>query len=75
VILNNESLKREYKTKYVGVVIDVSHISKKIKRNVGAIAKVRHFVINLEILKSLYYALVYPYLTYCLITWIPTILH
>ena len=76
VILNNEFLKREYKTKYLGVVIDchlnwrdhVSHVSKKIKRNIGAISKVRHFV-NLEILKSLYYALVYPYLTYCLITW------
>ena len=77
VILNNESLKREYKTKYLGVVIDchlnwrdhVSHVSKKIKRNIGAISKVRHFV-NLEILKSLYYALVYPYLNYCLITWV-----
>ena len=76
VILNNEFLKREYKTKYLGVVIDcllnwrdhVSHVSKKIKRNIGAISKVRHFV-NLKILKSLYYALVYPYLTYCLITW------
>ena len=44
------------------------NVSKKIKRNIGAISKVRHFV-NLEILKSLYYALVYPYLTYCLITW------
>jgi hypothetical protein len=76
VILNNESLKREYKTKYLGVVLDchlnwrdhVSHVSKKIKRNIGAISKVRYFV-NLEILKSVYYALVYPYLTYCLITW------
>jgi hypothetical protein len=71
VILNNESLKREYKTKYLGVVIDchlnwrdhVSHVSKKIKCNIGAISKVCHFV-NLEILKSLYYALVYPYLTW-----------
>ena len=74
--LNGQLLKREYKTKYLGIVIDchlnwkdhVSHISKKIKRNIRAISKIRHFV-NLDILKSLYYALVYPYLTYCLIAW------
>ena len=75
-ILNDQILKCEYKTKYLGVVIDchlnwryhVSHISKKIKHNIGAISKIFHFV-NLDILKGLYYALVYPYLTYCLITW------
>ena len=63
-------------TKYLGVVIDclfnwkdhVSYISKKIKRSIGAISKVRHFV-RLDILKSLYYALVYPYLTYRLVVW------
>ena len=76
IILNNQYLKREHKIKYLGVVIDchlnwkdhVSYISKKIIRSIGAISKVRHFV-ELDILKSLYYALVYPYLTYCLVVW------
>ena len=44
----------------------VSYISKKIKRNIVALSKIRHFV-NLGILKSLYYALIFPFLTYCLI--------
>ena len=46
----------------------VSHISKKIKRNIGALSKIRHFV-SLDILKSLYYALIFPFLTYCLVAW------
>ena len=69
-------MKRDRKIKYLGVVIDchlnwkdhVSCISKKIKRNIGAISRIRHFV-GLDILKSLYYALIYPYLTYCLVVW------
>lgn len=69
-------MKRERKIKYLEVVIyyhlnwkdHISYISKKIKRSIGAIFKVRHFV-ELDILKSLYYALVYPYLTYCLVVW------
>ena len=76
VILNNQFLKRENKIKYLGVVIDchlnwkdnVSYISKKIKRSIGAFSKVSHFV-ELDILKGFYYALVYPYLTYCLVVW------
>ena len=44
----------------------VSYTSKKIKRNIGALSKIRHFV-NLDILKRLYYPLIFPFLTYCLI--------
>ena len=52
VILNGHLLKQEFRTSYLGVVIDshlnwkahVSFISKKVKRNVGAISKIRNFV-------------------------------
>lgn len=47
------------------------HIARKIKRNIGAISTIRHFV-NLSILKNLYSSLVYPFFSYCLIVWCNT---
>ena len=46
----------------------ISNVAKKIKRNIGAISKVRHFVCS-DILVNLYYSLVYPFLTYGLVAW------
>ena len=76
VSLNGQILKQEIYTTYLGVVIDchlnwkahISKVSKKIKRNIGAISRVRHFV-DSNILINLYYALVYPYLIYGLVAW------
>ena len=47
----------------------VSYIAKKIKRNIGILSKLRYYV-NSDILVELYYALIYPFLTYGLISWI-----
>jgi hypothetical protein len=76
VSLNGQILKQEIYTTYLGVVIDchlnwkahISKVSKKIKRNIGAISRVRHFV-GSNILINLYYSLVYPYLIYGLVAW------
>ena len=76
VSLNGQILKQEIYTTYLGVVIDchlnwkahISKVSKKIKRNIGAISRVRHFV-DSNILINLYYSLVYPYLIYGLVAW------
>ena len=46
----------------------VEYIVKKIKRDIGILCKLRHFV-NKEILVSLYYALIYPFLTYGRLSW------
>ena len=46
----------------------VSYIAKKIKRNIGILSKLRYYV-NSDILVKLYYALIYPFLTYGLISW------
>ena len=62
--------------KYLGIVIDshlswksqVSYIAIKIKRNIGILSKLRYYV-NLDILVKLYYALIYPFLIYGLISW------
>ena len=49
----------------------VSYIAKKIKRNIGILSKLCYYV-NSDILVELYYALIYPFLTYGLISWINT---
>ena len=76
IFLNDLSIKREYTIKYLGITIDcnlnwkshVAEISKKIKRNIGVICKLRNFV-NSHILKNLYYSLIYPYLIYGIVAW------
>ncbi len=62
--------------KYLGIVIDchlnwkshISETSKKIRRNIGIIFKLRSLV-NTSILKNLYYSFIYPYLTYGIVAW------
>ena len=76
IAINDKFLKYEDNIKYLGVLIDknlnckshVSFLSKKIKKNIGAISKLRHFV-NRDILINLYYALIYPYFTYGILAW------
>lgn len=62
--------------RYLGVFIDshlslkyqVDYIAKKIKRGIGILSKLRHFV-KLKTLVSLYYTIIYPFLICALITW------
>ena len=43
-------------------------VVKKIRRSVGILSKIRYYV-STEILMTLYYALVYPFIMYGLIVW------
>ena len=60
----------------VGLIIDYNlnwkkhthEVAKKISRGIGILSKLRHFVTT-DILNQLYYSLVYPFLTYGLISW------
>ena len=60
----------------MGVFIDkdlnwgahVQHITKKVLKACGAIAKLRHCV-DVDTLKSVYYSLVHSYIRYGLVTW------
>ena len=75
IAIRDKSLKQEGNKKYLGVIIDknlnwkshVSFLTKKIKRNIGALSKLRHFV-NIDILTNLYYALIYPFFTYYILS-------
>ena len=46
----------------------INCIAKKIKRNIGIISKLRHYVGH-KILVNLYYVLVYPFLIYGMLAW------
>ena len=49
----------------------INYLTKKVKRNIGSISKIRYFV-DLGTLIILYYSLTciyYPFLTYSIITW------
>ena len=74
--INNETVKKEKCIKYLGIFIDshlswkeqIIHISKKIKRSVGILSKVRHYI-NISTLVMLYYTLIYPFLKYAIVAW------
>ena len=63
-------------TKFLGVFLDeklkwtahLNHISNKISKGLGIIGRVRNIMPN-DVLLTLYYSLIYPYLTYCCIIW------
>ena len=75
------ALKQVTEVKFLGVYIDegltwkshhrISYICKKISKSVGIMYRVRFFLSsNTKI--SLYYTLIYPYLTYCTTVWSST---
>jgi len=62
--------------KFLGVYIDerlswdrhVRHIRGKISRSIGVLSRSRH-LLNAATLKTLYYAFIHPYLSYCIDIW------
>ena len=74
--INYTSLNEKDNIKYLGIIIDsnlnwkkqVKSISTKMKRNIGILSKLRYYV-HLDILISLYYSFIYPFLTYGLVVW------
>ena len=74
--INGIKLSQVMDVKFLGIIFDdklnwkkhIDHISKKISRSIGILYKLRQYV-NSDTMLSLYYTLVYPYLTYCNIIW------
>ena len=62
--------------KYQGIYIDkyiswdqhINHVKNKIAKNTGIINKLRNYL-DISMLKQLYYALIYPYINYGVISW------
>jgi hypothetical protein len=63
-------------TKFLGVILDngltwkqhAFYLSNKISKSIGILSRARQFL-NKSILRQLYYAFLYPYLTYCSLIW------
>ena len=72
-------LKEQQSVKFLGVFIDnsltwkthINYICKKVSKVIGIIFRSRFFLTEKTLL-SLYYTLVYPYLSYCSIVWTST---
>ncbi len=74
--INKKAIAEEPCVKYLGVLIDstlswksqISTITKKISRSIGIMYKLRPFV-NVKIMKSVYYSIIYPHLIYGIQVW------
>lgn len=76
ICMGNDEIGQVNHIKFLGIILDsklrfsyhVSLISSKISKNVGLMYKIRDFV-PLSILKSIYYSMIYPYLSYSVEAW------
>ena len=74
--LADQYLRQSFSAKHLGLIIDcllswhehIYHISSKISKSVNIIAKLKPYVTSQSLI-SIYYALVYPYLTYGCVQW------
>ena len=69
--ISNREIMQEKFIKYLCLLswkYHILNISNKIKRCVGILSKIGHFVTD-QVLVQIYYSLIYPFLTYSLITW------
>ena len=77
--IGTDPIEHKLNCKFLGIFIDnqlrwnnhLSHISAKLSRSVYILKTVKH-ILPLTLLRSLYYTMVQPYLTYGIILWGPT---
>jgi len=74
--IDGKVIERVKCSKFLGVIIDedlswkqhTTHISLKISKSIGIIYRVKS-MLSCDLLKTLYYSLIHPYLQYCNIIW------
>ena len=74
--MNRKALAQKDHVKYLGVMIDehlswnhhINHVTTKISRGIGILAKLRSFM-KTDLLKTIYYCLVYSHLSYGVNVW------
>ena len=79
LILDNNLIEQVEDPKFLGVYIDqhltwkthINYICTKISKSIGLLYKARFYLPSNSLL-SLYYTLIYPYLTYCNLVWAST---
>ena len=76
IYINGQILECKNETKFLGVVLDsklswCNHISKvksKIAKSIGIFVKAKN-ILPISSMMTLYYSLIYPYMTYCIEVW------
>ena len=76
VFISNKSITQTKVTKFLGVLLDdklswiphINFITRKIAKNIGIINKMKG-TFSINIMLSLYYTMIFPYLSYCNIAW------
>ena len=76
IVINNTPIKRIDQVKFLGIIIDdkltwsahTRYIKGKIAKGFGILLKARK-VFNKDTLVTLYYSMIYPYLSYCIHIW------
>ena len=76
IVLNSFEIAMVDEVSFLGVILDahltwkshISHVSRKMSKSIGIIKKAS-FCLPSRSLISLYYALVYPYMQYCILVW------
>ncbi len=74
--LDGKDIEKADSTKFLGVFFDdklkwnvhISHIVNKISRGLGILGRVRN-IVPFDVLKTLYFTLIYPYIMYCCLIW------
>ena len=76
ILINKQAIDEAKYVKYLGILIDsqltfkhhINKLVKKISRGIGILYKLKPFVTP-KILKSVYYAIIYPFLLYGITVW------
>ena len=79
VLFDKNSLNRVNVVKFLGIFIDeniswkhhIDHVCNKISKSIGVISR-SSFVLSMRTKLSLYYTLIYPYISYCNLIWSST---
>ena len=76
ILLDSAKLIKVEYVKYLGVIIDhklnwiehIAYVKNKISKRIGILYKARQYLSKCTLL-NLYYAYIYPYMTYCIEIW------
>ena len=76
ILINKHAIDESNHVKYLGILIDskltfknhIEELNKKVARAVGVLYKLRPYVTT-KILTSVYYAIIYPFLSYGIVVW------
>ena len=76
LFINGTQIELVKKTKFIGVLLDsqlkwdhqINYIKSKIAKGIGILCRARKSL-ELPTLATLYYSMIYPYLTYCVEVW------